>query len=106
MSDIVRTCQVVDELVTDDGAVVLLEAGAGHRVVRLSVLGQLIRELAVDGIPMDRLAAELEARLGPAGDLDALQLTAESVEAMEADGLVSMTPDEHANTRNKIGDKL
>lgn len=92
MSDVLRTCQVVDELVTDEGAVVLLEAGAGHRVVRLSVLGQLIRELAAEGIPMDRLVRELEAQLGPAGDLDAWLLTVKSVAAMEADGLVTRNP--------------
>src|SRR5690606_19931145 len=52
MSDIIRTGDVVDELVTDEGSVVLVETPRGHNLVRLSLLGQLIRELAAEGISM------------------------------------------------------
>ena len=95
MKGIVRTCEVVDELVTDDGAVVLVRTQSGHRVVRLSLLGQLIRELAAAGIAMDRLVHELESHLGRSDGPDAEVLTAQSVRAMEADGLVSTHPREH-----------
>ena len=90
MSEIVRTCAVVDELVSDDGAVVLIAAASEHRVVRLSVLGQLIRELAGEGVTMDRLVQELETRLGALEDGEARRLTAKAVAALEADGVVSV----------------
>jgi hypothetical protein len=106
MSDIVQTGDAVDELVTDEGAVVLVKTPRGHNLVRLSVLGQLIRVLAAEGIPLDDLVDELESRLGPAEHGESRQLVAEAVAALEADGLVSRSPSEHANTRNKVGDKL
>lgn len=90
MSGVIRTTPVVDELVTEDGAVVLLVAPGGYRVVRLSVLGQLIRELAAGGISMDHLVEELEARLGPSTDGDATTLVASAVVSLGADGLVSV----------------
>lgn len=100
MSGIVRTCDVVDELATDEGSVVLVGVPGSHHLVRLSVLGQLIRELAVEGIPMDTLVAELEAQLGPAAQGDSTRLVTEAVAALEADGLVSLSSTEHANGRN------
>jgi len=89
MSDLIRTCDVVDELSSDDGAVVLVGSSGNHRVVRLSVLGQLIRELASEGISIDSLVLELEAMLGPAGDGESARLVVDAVAALEADGLVS-----------------
>lgn len=97
MSDIVRTCDVVDELVTDEGAVVLVKAPRGNHVVRLSLLGQLIRELAGEGISFDALVRKLEAELGPAQDGESRRLVADAVAALEADGLVSRGSREHAN---------
>jgi hypothetical protein len=88
VSEIIRTCKVMDELVSDDGAVVLVAAEVGHRVVRLSVLGQLIRGLAAEGITMDRLVRELETELGALDGDEAWSLTATAVAALEADGLV------------------
>ena len=85
---IVRTCQVVDELATEDGAVVLLAASAGHQLVRLSVLGQVIRELAAEGITAERLAQEVELRIGPPPQGDVAELVAAAVAELERDGLV------------------
>lgn len=93
MSEIVRTCTVVDELVSDDGAVVLIEAEGEHRVLRLSVLGQLIRELASEGITIDRLVRELETRLGALDGDEAWSLTTTAVAALEAEGAVSVQKD-------------
>jgi hypothetical protein len=89
VSEIIRTADVVDELETDEGAVVLVETPQGHNLVRLSVLGQLIRELAAEGISMDSLVDELELRLGPAEQGESRQLVVEAVAALQADGLVS-----------------
>lgn len=89
MSDIVRTRGVLDELISEDGAVVLVGSTESHRVVRLSVLGQLIRELAIEGISIDSLVGELEVILGPPGEGESTRLVAEAVAALEADGLVS-----------------
>lgn len=105
MSDTFRTCPVLDELVDEDGAVVLQQDGSGHRVIRLSPLGQLIRELAVEGISLDVLVPALEARLGPPTQGNARDVTAQAVAAMEADGLLSRAPREHAHGRNESGDK-
>jgi hypothetical protein len=93
VSEIVRTCTVIDELVSDDGAVVLIAAEGDHRVVRLSALGQLIRELAAEGITMDQLVEELEARLGALDGDEAWGLTATAVAALEEDGVVSVQQD-------------
>ena len=88
----VRTCQVVDELTAEDGAVVLLAGAAGHLLVRLSVLGQVIRELAADGITTSRLAEEVELRIGPPPQGDVAELVAAAVAELERDGLVTIEP--------------
>lgn len=101
MSDLLRTSPVLDELRDEDGAVVLQEKDGGHRVVRLSPLGQLIRELATEGISIEALVRELEARLGPSTQGDALDLTARAVSAMEADGLLHRAQSRDGRTRNE-----
>lgn len=105
MSEVIRSCDVVDELVTDEGSVVLQEVGGGHHIARLSVLGQLVRELAAEGISLDALARELESRLGPAAGVDTLQATADAVAVMEAGGLLTRLAGEEANVRNISGEK-
>jgi hypothetical protein len=87
----VRTCPVQDELVTDEGSVVLLRARGGHRVIRLSVLGQLIRELAAEAISVELLARELESLIGSAPGGSAVELAMRAVEALERDGLVEVS---------------
>jgi hypothetical protein len=85
---VVSSAPVLDELVGEDGAVVLVSHGSGHRVVRLSVLGRMIRELAADGIPLSTLGAVLVERLGSPptpNDQDAVRV---AVEALAAEGLV------------------
>jgi hypothetical protein len=88
--DLVRACPVVDELISDDGAVVLLARAEGHRVVRLSVLGQLIRELAADSITIEHLAEELVLLAGSPPQGDVVQLVAAAVRDLKSDGLVSI----------------
>jgi hypothetical protein len=102
---VIRTCEVLDELVAEDGAVVLVEAATGDRVVRISVFGQLIRELAAEGITIDCLVQELEARLGPSTEGDAGLLVARAVDALERDGLVSSSPRTATPACNDLGDK-
>ena len=101
----IRRCEVVDELVTEDGAVVLVETATGHHVVRLSVLGQLIRELAAQDITIERLVQELESRLGPSTAGDAGLLVATAVAAMQSDGLLSETARTTTPARNELGPK-
>lgn len=96
MSEIITALAVVDELASDDGVLVLVETRGAHRVVRLSVLGQAIRELAADGITLGSLIAGLEARFGPAGE-ESTQIVTRAVAALESDGLVSRHPRTHAN---------
>lgn len=96
MSEIITALAVVDDLVSEDGALVLVEAGGAHRVVRLSVLGQAIRELAAEGVTLGSLVAGLEDRFGPAGE-ESTQIVTRAVAALEADGLVSRTQHKHAH---------
>jgi hypothetical protein len=87
--EMVHTSPVVDELVTDEGSVVLISTPNGHRVVRLSLLGQLIRELAVGGIAIEDLRRELEAQLGAPRRGDTLALVRGAVEVLRSDGIVT-----------------
>lgn len=89
MSLVVKACPVLDELVTDEGAVVLFGADGHRRVARLSVLGQLVRELADDEITLESLVDELEAILGPVEGDDATSIVRAAVADLERDGLVS-----------------
>ena len=87
---VVSSAPVLDELVGEDGAVVLVAHGSGHRVVRLSVLGQMIRELAADGIPLSTLGAVLVERLGSPAGPDVEGAVRVAVEALAAEGLVAV----------------
>ena len=65
---------VIDELVTDDGTVVLVGGTAGGKVVRLSPLGHEILAAVANGLTLAELESEMRSRLGepPGGDLSAL----------------------------------
>lgn len=67
-----------DVYTTDDGAVVLVEGVAGHRVVRLSALGEAVLQAVGSGTTLGALEVELRSRLGePAsGDLRGLVVSA------------------------------
>jgi hypothetical protein len=87
---VVRTRPVVDELVGDDGAVVLVLSDDAHRVVRISVLGQTIRELAADGIVSSLLERALVDRFGTPGTPDVQALVRAAIDALAAEGLVAV----------------
>lgn len=88
MKDVTVTATaVVDQLVADDGAVVLVDAGGQHRVLRLSAMGQAVREFALSGVPLSRLTDELVERFGAAGDNPA-DAVATLVRELESAGLV------------------
>ncbi|MGO4599356.1 hypothetical protein [Terrabacter sp. 2RAF25] len=73
---VVTASEVADVLVGDDGSVVLVESAGQHQVLRLSVLGQAVREIAVSGVPLSRLTDELVARFGSAGPDPAAEVQA------------------------------
>jgi hypothetical protein len=87
---VVRSAPVLDELVGDDGAVVLMVHETSHRVVRLSVLGQTIRELAADGISSRVLERALVERLGTPDTADVQALVKAAVDDLAAEGLVTV----------------
>ena len=87
---VVRTRPVVDELVGDDGAVVLVLADDAHRVVRISVLGQTIRELAADGIVSSLLERALVDRFGTPDTPDVQALVRAAIDALATEGLVAV----------------
>jgi hypothetical protein len=81
--------EVLDELVGDDGSVVLVAVPGGHRVVRLSTLGQAVRELATGGVPFEKLVAGLVDRFGsPPGPDDAVETVRAAVDSRESEGVV------------------
>ncbi|NUR80525.1 MAG: hypothetical protein HOQ21_08790 [Dermatophilaceae bacterium] len=84
---VVTATEVADALVGDDGAVVLVVSGGQHQVLRLSLLGQAIREIAATGVPMSRLTDELVGRFGGAGADPAADVVA-LVKQLESAGLV------------------
>lgn len=89
----VLTAPVLDELVEADGAVVLLgDDDTGHRVLRITVLGQQIREVAADGIWLPALVQALIERLGPPGDDDgnAVALVEAAAESLADEGIVTL----------------
>jgi len=75
---VLRPGEVRDTYSNDDGMVVLVEAAAGHRVVRLSPLGSAVLEAVGAGTTLGALEVELRSRLGepPAGNLSELVLSA------------------------------
>jgi hypothetical protein len=90
MDVVVRSAPVLDQLVGDDGAVVLRVHETTHRVVRLSVLGQTIRELAAHGILSSVLERALVERLGTPDTPDVQALVRAAIEALAAEGLVTV----------------
>jgi hypothetical protein len=75
---VLRPGDVLDAYSTDDGTVVLVAGASGHRVVRLSPLGEAVRTLVSPGRTVLELEVELRSRLGhPAsGNLSHLVMTA------------------------------
>jgi hypothetical protein len=71
---LLRPGELRDTYSTDDGTVVLVGAVTGHRVVRLSPLGLVVREAIGTGATLAELEVEMRRRLGepPTGDLSQL----------------------------------
>lgn len=91
---VVTALPVVDELVTDEGSVVLAGRDAQSHVLRLSLIGTSVRELTRDGMPLGELAAHLAHRFG-APEGDALTVVAEVVATLAAQGMVSVDELDH-----------
>ena len=91
---IVTALPVVDALEGDDGAVLLVAHGAGHRVVRLSLLGALVREYAGTGRPLGELAAAVTSVLGPPPTGDPVELLQVVVGELQREGVVSVVRDD------------
>ncbi len=78
--------EVVDDLYTEDGALVLLES----RLVRLGPVGAVILQTAAKPVTLMQLADALESAFGaPEGDL--LTLTEEAVTTLTLEGLLVTT---------------
>ena len=92
-SPVVHTAVVLDELVSDDGALLLVgDDVTGHRVLRITILGQEIRDLASDGIALPTLVDELlEIFEAPSDDPEeATRLVKTAVEAFVAEGVLTL----------------
>ena len=86
---VVTTSAVVDDLVTEDGAVVLVDSARGPQVLRLSPLAQAVREIAQGGVPLTLLTHDLFERFGapPDGQSDAVLAV---VEQLASAGVVTV----------------
>jgi len=71
---LLRPGEVLDTYSTVDGTVVLITGTTGHRVVRLSPLGDAVRAAIGPGRSLAELEVELVSRLGepPVGQLSDL----------------------------------
>jgi len=71
---ILRVGDVLDTYSADEGTVVLVRGTTGHRVVRMSPLGEAVRAAIGPGRTLAELEVELVSRLGepPAGGLSYL----------------------------------
>ncbi len=87
---VITALPVLDSLEGDDGAVLLMSSGDGHRVVRLSLLGALVREQAGSGMPLGQLAAALTALVGPPPTGDPVEVLAGVVSELQGEGIVSV----------------
>lgn len=88
----VRASAVLDELVSDEGSILLVGSDtAGHRVLRITTLGQAIRELSTQGIALPVLVRELVEIFGsPSGDPEeATRLVEAAVDALVAEGVLT-----------------
>ncbi len=87
---VVTALPVVDELVTDEGSVVLIAgSGGASRILRLSAIGAAVRELTRDGMSLGDLADRLTERFG-APEGSAVGIVADLVETLVAQGTVSV----------------
>jgi hypothetical protein len=77
-----RRGEVVDQLSTDDGTVVLVGRASGGVVVRLSPLGHEILAAVGAGCTVPELESELRSRLGEPDDGDLPSLVRSGVEAL------------------------
>jgi hypothetical protein len=85
--DRLQAAPVVDELVTHEGAAVLL-GGTESVVMRLSPMGQAIRELASESISLQELVARLHERFGPPPDGDQFLMVRSMVDEMVERGII------------------
>lgn len=77
-STMLRSGDLLDTYSTVEGTVVLVAASTGHRVVRLSPLGDAVRAAIGPGRTLAELEVELVSRLGapPDGSLSELVVSA------------------------------
>lgn len=67
---VVSAVPVIDRLAAEDGMVLMVEAGAAHRVVRLSPLGRVILDAVGDETTLGGLESSLLEQVGPPPDGD------------------------------------
>jgi len=87
---VVRTTRVLDELVTDDGAVLLVSIADGHRVLRVSPLAQAVRELARDGMALTDIEREVALRFGRPPTSSVEEAMVAVVESLVEQGVVTV----------------
>ena len=87
-STTLRPGDVLDTYSNDEGIVVLVTGTAGHRVVRLSPLGEAVRSAIGPGSSLAEVEVELVSQLGepPAGDLS--ELVRSAVLALVDEGVI------------------
>ncbi|MGO4363016.1 PqqD family protein [Terrabacter sp. 2TAF16] len=83
--------EALDELIGEDGSVVLIPVNGAYRVVRLSTLGQAVRELTAGGTSIEQLASGLVARFGtPPERADSRDAVRAVLASLESEGVVRL----------------
>lgn len=84
-----RTGDLVDELSTPEGTVVMVRRGSASTVARLSLLGREVLAAVGTGLTLAELASQLRRRLGEPASGDPLRLVHAAVlDLLEAGVLV------------------
>jgi hypothetical protein len=89
----VSALPILDRLESDAGAVVMVESGGAHRIVRLSHLGSEILDAVGGGATLEALERVMLERLGPPSDGDISGAVRASVRGLADAGLLSVTPE-------------
>jgi hypothetical protein len=91
-STVVSAFPLIDRFESEAGTVVMVEAGAAHRIARLSVLGREVLDAVGERATLGSLEHVILERLGPPPDDDLWGAVQHAVRELAEAGLLNVTP--------------